>query len=61
METAMTNRAPEKDFGPIDKWREASGIYKLGFERESFIGFILPFVIVAVIGGALGLLIYFWL
>jgi hypothetical protein len=39
---------PQKNFGPVDKWREASGLYKLGFDAESFKGFALPFMMMAV-------------
>ena len=51
----------EKDHGPTDEVRDRSGIYKLGFEKESFIGFSLPFVIVIGVGGILGLIIWQWL
>jgi hypothetical protein len=51
----------KKEFGIFDRWKEASGIYRLGFERESFIGFVLPWVIVLGIGGVLGAIIYLWL
>lgn len=44
----MSDSAPKKDFGPIDKWREASGLYKLGFDFESFKGFALPFIAMGV-------------
>jgi hypothetical protein len=39
---------PQKNFGPVDKWREASGLYKLGFDAESFKGLVLPFLIMIV-------------
>ena len=57
----MSDNSVEKDFGPIDRVKELSGIYGLGFERESFLGFALPFAIVLVIGGLGGLLIWKWL
>jgi hypothetical protein len=57
----VTENGTKKQFGPIDRWKEASGIYGLGFERESFIGFALPWVIVLGVGGVLGAIIYFWL
>ena len=44
----VSDSAPKKDFGPIDKWREASGLYKLGFDFESFKGFALPFIAMGV-------------
>lgn len=59
--TGMSDNRVEKDLGPVDRFREASGIYGLGFEKESFMGFALPFLIVAVIGGFGGLLIWKWL
>ena len=47
----------KKDFGPIDKFREQSGLYKLGFSEESFKGFMFPFLAM-VIPLLLGILIY---
>ena len=44
----MSVNEPQKNFGPVDKWREASGLYKLGFDAESFKGFVLPFLMMAV-------------
>jgi hypothetical protein len=57
----MSENRVEKDFGPVDRVKEVSGIYGLGFEKESFMGFALPFLFVAVIGGFGGLLIWKWL
>lgn len=54
----MSDGTYRKDHGLVDQARETSGIYKLGFEKESFLGFILPFAIVIGIGGVLGLLIW---
>jgi hypothetical protein len=56
----MSDNTAEKDHGPIDRFKEVSGIYGLGFERESFMGFMLPFAIVAIVGG-LGALVILWL
>lgn len=53
----MTYGGYQKDHGPIDEVRARTGLYKLGFEKESFIGISLPFVIVIGIGGLLGVLI----
>ncbi len=61
MEAGMTNESYRKRRGIIDRIKEATGIYGLGFERESFIGFILPWLIVLVIGGLGALLIWKWL
>ncbi|MDQ2683137.1 MAG: hypothetical protein M3Y37_06385 [Chloroflexota bacterium] len=44
----MSDTAPKKQFGPVDKWREASGLYKLGFDPESVKGLMLPFIAMAV-------------
>lgn len=41
----------------IDRARELSGIYHLGFEPDSFLGLVIPIGIVIVIGGILGLII----
>ena len=35
----------------LNRLRELTGIYGLGFNRESFLGLILPFAIVFIIGG----------
>jgi hypothetical protein len=60
-EALMSENGVEKDFGPIDRVKEVSGIYGLGFERESFLGFALPFAFVAIVGGLGALIILFWL
>ena len=44
----MSANEPKKEFGPVDRWREASGLYKLGFDGESFKGFMLPFLCMAI-------------
>ena len=57
VEDAMS-QSYQKDHGPIDEARDRTGLYKLGFEKESFIGISLPFIIVIAVGGLLGLLIW---
>ncbi|MEA2597219.1 MAG: hypothetical protein QOF01_3688 [Thermomicrobiales bacterium] len=57
----MSDNTVGKKHGPIDRAKEVSGIYGLGFERESFLGFALPFAIVLIVGGSIGLLIWQWL
>lgn len=57
----MSQGSYQKDHGPVDQARELSGIYKLGFEKESFLGFMLPFAIVFGAGGILALMIWLWL
>jgi hypothetical protein len=57
----MSENSIEKDYGPVDRARDVSGLYGLGFERESFLGFMEPFLIVGAIGGIGALLIIFWL
>ena len=49
----------EKKVSPLDRWREMSGLYKLGFDPESAKGLAFPFVTVALIGGLLGAFIKF--
>ncbi len=44
----MSANEPKKEYGPVDRWREASGLYKLGFDAESFKGFMLPFLCMAI-------------
>jgi hypothetical protein len=57
----MSENQVEKHQSPIDKIKELSGIYGLGFEKESFLGLSLPFAIVIGIGGLGALLIWKWL
>lgn len=54
----MSQGGYKKDHGPIDEARDRTGLYKLGFEKESFIGISLPFILVIGIGGVLGVLIW---
>jgi len=54
----MTDSAPKKRFSPIDQARGLTGLYKLGFDEESALGLMLPFAIVAIIGGVLGVIIW---
>lgn len=54
----MSDGSLRKDHGPVDKVRDVTGLYKLGFEKESFLGLMLPFAIVIGIGGVLGILIW---
>lgn len=53
----MSDDSYKKQHGIIDKARELSGIYRLGFEPESFLGLAIPIGIVIVVGGVLGLII----
>jgi hypothetical protein len=48
VESDVSDPAPKKQFGPVDKFREQSGLYKLGFDMESMKGFGLPFIAMAV-------------
>jgi hypothetical protein len=54
----MSARTPKKQFGPIDMIRGKTGLYRLGFDEESVIGLLLPFLVVAMVGGVLGVLIW---
>jgi hypothetical protein len=58
LEETMSQGSYQKDHGPIDEVRDRTGLYKLGFEKESFMGFSLPFIIVIAVGGILGLIIW---
>jgi hypothetical protein len=53
----MSDGSYKKQHGLIDRARELSGIYHIGFEPESFLGIVIPIGIVIVIGGILGLII----
>jgi len=55
----MSDSDYEKKVSTLDRWREMSGLYKLGFDPESAKGLAFPFVAVAVIGGLLGAFIKF--
>ncbi|GEM_PF-1178489 len=61
MEARMSDQPYRQQRGMLDRIKDATGIYGLGFERESFLGFILPWIIVIVVGGIGGLLIWRWL
>ena len=54
----MSTTPPKKRFNPIDQARGMTGLYKLGFDEESAIGLMLPFAIVAIVGGVLGVIIW---
>jgi len=56
----MSEQQFEKDFGPIDAARERTGIYGLGFDPASIMGFIVPIMVsgAGIVGAAL---IYFFL
>ncbi len=54
----MSDDSYKKHQSPIDKARELSGIYRLGFEPESFMGLVLPITFVIIIGGILGFVIW---
>lgn len=49
----------EKKLSLVDRWREKSGLYKLGIDPSSAAGLIFPFAVVIVIGGLLGAFIAF--
>ena len=49
----------EKKLSLVDRWREKSGLYKLGFDPSSAMGLIFPFAAVIVIGGLLGAFIVY--
>ena len=53
----MSDGSYKKQHGLIDKARELSGIYRLGFEPESFLGLAIPVGFVIVVGGLLALII----
>ena len=44
--------------GLINRVRELTGIYGLGFRRESVLGLLLPVVFVVVVGGLGALMVY---
>ncbi len=41
----------------LDRIKDMTGIYKLGFNKYSFLGLILPLLFVIVVGGGLAALI----
>jgi hypothetical protein len=46
-----------KDLRMIDDVKDRSGIYKLGFNKYSFLGIILPLLFVVIVGGGLAALV----
>ena len=43
----------------LDRIREMTGIYGLGFRRESILGLVVPIAFVVLVGGAIAALILF--
>ena len=43
----------------LDRIREKTGIYGLGFRKESVLGIALPIAFVLLVGGAIAALIFF--
>ena len=41
----------------IDNLKDRSGIYKLGFNKYSFLGILLPLLFVVIVGGGLAALV----
>jgi hypothetical protein len=41
-----------------ERFQERTGIYRLGFARESFLGLIIPILFVLLVGGLGALLIF---
>lgn len=56
----MSEQQFEKDFGPIDSARERTGIYGLGFDPASMMGFMVP-VVVSGAAIIIAALIYYYL
>jgi hypothetical protein len=46
-----------KDTRMIDNIKDRSGIYKLGFNKYSFLGILLPLLFVVIVGGGLAALV----
>jgi hypothetical protein len=42
----------------MDRIREWTGIYGLGFRKESVLGLVLPIAFVVLVGGAIALIIW---
>jgi hypothetical protein len=43
----------------LDRIREMTGIYGLGFRKESILGLVVPIAFVVLVGGAIAALIFF--
>lgn len=41
----------------LERLKEVTGIYRLGFERESFLGLMLPILFVIIVGGVIGAIV----
>ena len=41
----------------LDNLKDMSGIYKLGFNKYSFLGILLPLLFVVIVGGGLAALV----
>lgn len=49
--------ADGKDLAMLDKIKDRTGIYRLGFNKYSFLGIVLPLLFVLVVGGGLAALV----
>lgn len=57
----MSEKYSPEDFG-VDDWaRGKSGIYRLGFDPGSVVGFLFPGAFVTAVGGLLGFIIWKYL
>lgn len=41
----------------LDRIKDMTGIYKLGFDKASFLGILLPLLFVIIVGGALAAIV----
>lgn len=41
----------------LDRIKDMTGIYKLGFDKASFLGIMLPLLFVIIVGGALAAIV----
>lgn len=53
----MSDRSYKDKRGIMDRLRELSGLYHIGFDPDSFLGLVIPIGFVIVVGGILGLII----
>ena len=54
-----TARRVVEEVDVLDRIREMTGIYGLGFRKESILGLVVPIAFVVLVGGAIAALILF--
>lgn len=57
VDTWRPQRRRRKDDDMLDTIKDKTGVYKLGFNKYSFLGIVLPLAFVLIVGGGLAALV----